>query len=88
VAKYFGKMSEMIDDNLSIAGDKSQEMSWKAKLSITLLVIGLTLFSWAIYKEGNGVSYLKIIGFCLLREALDFSLVKNGTTPLEVFYSL
>ncbi|MFT6983747.1 MAG: drug/metabolite transporter (DMT)-like permease, partial [Crocinitomicaceae bacterium] len=65
VAKYFGKMSEMIDDNLSIAGDKSQEMSWKAKLSITLLVIGLTLFSWAIYKEGNGVSYLKIIGFLL-----------------------
>jgi len=58
-------MSEMIDDNLSIAGDQSQEMSWKAKLSITLLVIGLTLFSWAIYKEGKGISYLKIIGFLL-----------------------
>jgi polyferredoxin len=65
VAKYFGEMSKMIDDNLSIAGDQSQEMSWKAKLSITLLVIGLSLFSWAIYKDAKGLSYLKIIGFLL-----------------------
>ena len=58
-------MSKVIDENLSISGDQSQGMDWKSKLSLALIVIGVTLFAWAIYKAGEGTSYLKIIGFLI-----------------------
>jgi polyferredoxin len=65
VAKSFGEMSEQIDHNLSVSGDQSQEMSWVAKLSIALIVIGVLTFGWALFKDIKGLSYLKIIGFLM-----------------------
>lgn len=59
-------MNELVNKNLSISGDQSQEMSWKSKISIALFVVGLLLFVWALYRGNGGFSYEKIAGFLMI----------------------
>jgi len=65
VAKSFGEMSEIVDQNLSVSGTKSQAMSGKSKLSLVLIIVGLLLFGYGLFSENGGLSYEKIIGFII-----------------------
>ncbi|MDG1332018.1 MAG: 4Fe-4S binding protein [Crocinitomicaceae bacterium] len=56
-------MSEIIDSNLSVAGDASQALSTRKKINLGLIAIGILLVLWGIYDEKTAFSYQKLAGF-------------------------
>lgn len=56
-------MSDTLDSNLSVAGDASQSLSFRKKINLTLIALGVIAIAWGIYDEKTDFSYQKIAGF-------------------------
>ncbi|MCH2225858.1 MAG: hypothetical protein MK066_13900, partial [Crocinitomicaceae bacterium] len=59
-------MRKSIDSNLSVAGDASQALKLRDKISITAIIVGLILIFWAIFFDHKGWSIRKVLGFSIL----------------------
>ncbi len=72
----------MENTNYSLTGTFSEKLDRKTKISLGLLVAGIGLFFWALYKEGSGISYEKIAGFLLMMTGSGLFFNKNWKTSL------
>lgn len=72
----------MADTNYSLTGVQSEKLDNKTKISLGLIIAGVGLFSWALYKEGNGISYEKILGFLMIMSGSGLFFNKNWKTSV------
>ncbi|GAB5418438.1 MAG: hypothetical protein Crog4KO_33480 [Crocinitomicaceae bacterium] len=72
----------MENTNYSLTGTFSEKLDRKTKISLGLLIAGIGLFIWALYKEGSGISYEKIAGFLLMMTGSGLFFNKSWKTSL------
>ena len=72
----------MEETNYSLTGVLSEKLDNKTKISLGMLIAGIGLFSWALYKEGNGISYEKILGFLFIMTGSGLFFNKNWRVSL------
>lgn len=59
-------MSEILDTNMSVAGNASQSLTLRKKINLGLIALGVLAILWGIYDEKTTFSYQKIVGFALI----------------------